>query len=112
MSYNGPSGRGEKSASQPPHRIRASDRALANSATSEVLPIPASPLMSTVQPWPARAAASASPSEWSADSRSRSFTGSCTRASDRDRKSVVLGKSVDVGGGRLTNKRKRIEEDV
>ena len=70
MSRNGPSGRGVRSASHPPHQATTSWRSQ-NARTSDVFPMPASPETSTIAPAPdARTVASAASS--AADSTDRS----------------------------------------
>ena len=74
-SRNGPSGRGIERSSQVPNSTRASpSRSSRNRLTSEVLPIPGSPLMHTIRPSPRAAAALASTSAANASSRSSSST--------------------------------------
>ena len=74
-SLNGPSGRGIERSSQVPTRTLAlSPRSATNRFTSEVLPMPGSPLMHTSRPSPRAAAALASASAARAPSRSSSFT--------------------------------------
>ena len=70
MSRNGPSGRGVKSASHPPHQATTPWRSQ-NACTSDVFPMPASPETSTIAPAPdVRTVASAASS--AADSTDRS----------------------------------------
>ena len=74
-SRNGPSGRGIERSSQVPNRtVVPPPRVSTNFLTSEVLPIPGSPLMQTTRPSPRAAAAFASASAASASSRSSSST--------------------------------------
>ncbi len=70
----GPSARGVCSGSHWPHNIRATDPRRLSSSTSEVLPTPASPEITTRRPSPRSAAAMHSSSAESSASRSRSCT--------------------------------------